>query len=182
VRLVPFSLIYATAENTSYLIRADTGEIIESQLTPDALRKLEPRLSTFTSPASISPDYFEMKVLSEDTVLMPNGSVRDRQIGDVLWNKHNTSSSSVSNIDTTETTAYALTSDGQLVGYDLRTGEVVTLVQFDPRSFPSNDPERYAISYSVAVDKNLGLIYAYLGDSKQLFAFKIVDYPETELD
>jgi len=99
-----------------------------------------------------------------------------------LWNKHNTSSSSVSNIDTTEATAYALTSDGQLVGYDLRTGEVVTSVQFDPRSFPSNDPERYAIPYSVAVDKNLGLIYTYLGDSKQLFAFKIVDYPETELD
>lgn len=64
---------------------------------------------------------------------------------------------------------YYLTTDGKLVGVNADTGEFIHSLQFDSPSLGS-----------IAVDQSTGIIYVWLQDSNQLFAFKIVDHTSNQ--
>ncbi len=171
------NLMYIVAYNGSFLLRADTGEVIHKptkNLTTTTLQELEPQLRAFTSPDSVSLDYFR-ELVNGAIILMPNGVVKDRQTGTKLWHLWETQPDVVSNLAATKTTLYLFTQEGQLVGRDVRSGELVTWVQFELETWSTSDPSsgRY-----VAVDEEAGLLYVYLGNSQQLFAFKIIDYAD----
>jgi hypothetical protein len=76
----------------------------------------------------------------------------------------------------TETTLYLITKDRKLLGLDTRSGQIISSIQFKVIPSTLNNVRYSTGGYYVAVDQDAGLVYAYLGDSQQLFAFKIVDY------
>jgi glucose dehydrogenase len=94
----------------------------------------------------------------------------DRETEEILWE---TEKNVISNVAATKSTAYFLTLDGRLVGLDARSGEIVTTVEFEPAPFILNGPNANAGGYFVAVDEDAKMLYVQLGDSYQLFAFRI---------
>lgn len=98
-----------------------------------------------------------------------------RENGKILWQIE---SEVISNIVVNGGMVYFLTIGGKLVGVDPQTGEILETILFDPNPFTLYNPEELMTSgYYVAIDKDENLLYAYLGDSNQLFAFKILNYP-----
>ncbi len=96
-----------------------------------------------------------------------------RHTGNILWK---TERNVISNVVAKETTVYYLTWDGKLIGLDARTGEQESSITFKPNPFILNGPNNPVVGgYHVAVDEEEGVLYAVLGDSKQLFAFEIVE-------
>jgi len=78
----------------------------------------------------------------------------------------------ISNVAATEDAVYFLTLDGKLVGLDARSGNMVATVIFAPSPFVLNSPNASTGRYFVAVDYNTKMLFAQIGDSYQLFAFK----------
>jgi outer membrane protein assembly factor BamB len=165
-----------------YLMRADTGEIIKRfrlRPTKESLAKLEKQLPEFDPVPPLNPDYFldnafTQNVKFRQTLGLDYVRAIERTTDIDLWKKGNV----ISNVAATEAAVYLLTLQGELLGLEPQTGEVLNSVKFEPNPFLLSDPEGYGRGYYVAVDEDAGLLYAYLGDSNQLFAFKIVDYPE----
>lgn len=71
---------------------------------------------------------------------------------------------------------FVLDSDGKLLRFEPTDGSREDLVHFTPAPTPSYAPENEAFwvyGYYVAVDAENQLLFVYLGDSAQLFAFHI---------
>jgi outer membrane protein assembly factor BamB len=66
---------------------------------------------------------------------------------------------------------FALTEDGQLLQIDLTTDITTRLVLFKPTPFMLQNERGNILNYYVSGDANY--LFAYLGDSGQLFAFKL---------
>ncbi|NIR25765.1 MAG: PQQ-binding-like beta-propeller repeat protein [Gammaproteobacteria bacterium] len=178
--LVVDNLIYARS-STAHLLRADTGEVIMN-FTEGPLEATLQKWQIQANPEYFS-DFADI-TLTQDTKFIRGvaefrgDGVRavDRQTGEILWQMED---GIISNVAATETVLYLLRRDRRLLGLDTRTGKVVTSVQFEPSPITSKDVDRgFMGGYYVAVDKEAGRLYAYLGDSAQLFAFKIVDDAE----
>jgi outer membrane protein assembly factor BamB len=67
---------------------------------------------------------------------------------------------------------FVLDSDGKLLSFGLTDGEMNQVIQFEPApTLRNEDGDTYG--YYVAVDSDNQLLFLYLGDSAQLFAFHI---------
>jgi outer membrane protein assembly factor BamB len=177
------NIIYVESTPGVYhLVQADTGEVLKTfkELpTATTLQDLKMQVETLPLAASLNPEYFRGIALTRKTKFYykyPNGvKAIDIASGHTLWEIER---GVVSTIAATEQAAYLLTQEGKLLRVNLGNGEPVTLIQFEPRSFPYSDPQGYIYVYLVAVDANAGLLYVYLGNSQQLFAFSLVDTPD----
>ena len=67
---------------------------------------------------------------------------------------------------------FVLDSDGKLLRFGPTDGERNQVIQFGPASTLRNEDE-YTYGYYVAVDSDNRLLFVYLGDSAQLFAFQL---------
>ncbi len=94
----------------------------------------------------------------------------DRNNGDILWN---TDRIVISNAVVAGNVVFYLTQEGLLVGADTQTGDVVSQVIFTPAPFLVRDSKTEADGYYVAYDPKTDTILALLGDSNQLFGFRI---------
>jgi len=179
--LVEDNLIYAESQ-MAHLLRANTGEVILNM--GQGLSTIEQTLQQMN--IQVPPEFFDSFIdvtLTRDTQFIRGvaefrGGVRaiDRPTGKILWERP---TGILSNVAATESVLYFLTFDRQLLGLDTRTGEVVIAVQFEASPLPTQDAEQGLTGgYYVAVDAEAGMVYAYFGDSAQLFAFKIVDDAE----
>ncbi len=97
--------------------------------------------------------------------------VLDGQTGQIQWNTRN---EVVSNVSVVDNEVYMLTYDGKLIGVDAQSGTLKRLVQFDPAQFILNG-EANVGGYDVFHDPKTGLLFAHLGDSAQMYAFKITN-------
>ncbi len=129
--------------------------------------------------ADVEQIFSQGPFFTDETVFIrtvPDGSGRvyaiDRHSGEILW--HTEKNVASNNVAATNTIVYLLTEQGQLLGLDARSGELITSVEFQPNPFLLRDSIGH-LGYYVAVDEEAGLLYAVLGDSRQLFAFKIVE-------
>jgi outer membrane protein assembly factor BamB len=77
----------------------------------------------------------------------------------------------ISNLAVTPSYIYALDLNGDLFRLNPLTGQSESFIQFTPVPFNLHNNEGIPYYYYIATDANL--IFVYLGDSAQLFAFKI---------
>ncbi len=82
-----------------------------------------------------------------------------------LWRNR---TDAISNIVVTLSKVYALSKWGDLLQLNPLTGQSESFIQFTPAPFNLDD-----YVYYLAVDKDANLLFAYLGDSRQLFAFRL---------
>lgn len=92
----------------------------------------------------------------------------DEVNGNQIWNSGPLYA--VTRIATSPLGVFALDSDGKLLRFGLTDGAKNQVVQFEPVPTLRNG---YAFGYYVAVDSDNHLLFVYLGDSTQLFAFHI---------
>jgi outer membrane protein assembly factor BamB len=93
----------------------------------------------------------------------------ERETGKKLWR---TDRVVVSNIAVSKSTVFFLTQDGLLLEQDEQTGEIVSSVVFTNSPFLlAGDTE--AGGYYVAYDEKTNHVFVVLGDSRQLFAFRM---------
>lgn len=101
-----------------------------------------------------------------------NGNIMatDKSNNQVLWrNKAN----AISNLAVTATFIYALGYDGSLLRFDTQTGQKESWLLFSPASFATRSEQTTSFAYYVAIDTSTNILFVYLGDGRQLFAFQL---------
>ena len=148
------SRVYVGA-NHSYILDSGTGELLAHTAIQPTSKEAFPQhflnetvyKNNYTILYRWDPGYSSIRAIDHDK--------------DVdLWKVNNAASNPVlfNNI------IYYLTTAGKLVGVNADTGEFIRSLQFDAPSLAS-----------LAVDQSTGVVYVWLQNSNQLFAFEIVD-------
>lgn len=96
-------------------------------------------------------------------------SILDRDSGEAIFSQKN---EVISNVVVRDNFAYYLSRPNHLKRMNLAHGEIETIVEFDGGNFQLADNRGYYVA------ANSSRLYAYLGDSRQLFAFEFTP-PET---
>jgi hypothetical protein len=68
---------------------------------------------------------------------------------------------------------YVISRDGQLLSIDNVGGKQTILAKFSSTPFILNGDVPYIGGYEIAFDDSTQMLYVLLGDSRQLFAFKM---------
>lgn len=126
-------------------------------------------LETFEKPYSIEE---EPSIGDIAYTFDGNGNIiaTDKPNNQVLWrNKAN----AISNLAVTDTFIYALGDDGSLLRFDTQTGQKENWLLFSPASFATRSEQTTSFAYYVAIDRSTNILFVYLGDSAQLFAFQL---------
>jgi outer membrane protein assembly factor BamB len=101
-----------------------------------------------------------------------NGNIiaTDKPNNQVLWR---IKANAISNLAVTHTFIYALGDDGSLLRFDTQTGKKESWLLFAPASFVASSKQTTSFAYYVAIDTSTNILFVYLGDSAQLFAFQM---------
>lgn len=91
----------------------------------------------------------------------------DSVSGDILWESDDVV---YSNVIADRGIVYFLTEQAELKAVDAQTGQIIASVQFVPDAAQEHLTQSYL--YSVAASN--GIVVVYLGDSRQLFAFRFL--------
>ena len=94
----------------------------------------------------------------------------DKPNNQVLWRNQ---ANAVSNLAVTPTFIYALGDDGSLLRFDTQTGQKESWLLFAPTSFVARSEQTTSFAYYVAIDISTNILFVYLGDGAQLFAFQM---------
>jgi outer membrane protein assembly factor BamB len=95
----------------------------------------------------------------------------DIESGERIWKTEN---NVISNVAATDSKVFILTYDDELQILDIETGALIETIQVEPPiNFFDRDINPQAEGYQVAVDETNQILYLLLGDSNQLFAFRI---------
>lgn len=191
------NLLHANGSNEIFhLMNTDTGEVIEKveyeygqdiyvRTDEITFRRRGTSLQAMDTPsgaliweANVNHSFYQSPFFTEKMIFIRTGRAAgqvyaiDRQTGKILWfTEENVVSN---NVAPTASAVYLLTKDGRLVGLDTQSGREVTSVEFEPAPFIINEEEPTG-GYYVAVDEKERMLYAQLGDSRQLIAFQIID-------
>ncbi len=172
------NIIYVESADTHHFVQADTGDVLHAieRSIPNDKRKLEAELTKrFNVPVEYG--HFGWDAYTDNIAFFKSeiGELRayDRQTDDLLWQTNEV----ICNVVATESTVYYLTEKWELLGVKPRTRETVTLITFE-----RNVPEDYAGS-SIApsgacylsIDSDNDLLYVFIGNGAQLFAFRIME-------
>jgi outer membrane protein assembly factor BamB len=156
------NLVYVEiVSNSKFLLQPDTGKEIWS----------------WVSAPNFNNEYFflDSKTLTKDIEFSNNSGMiyaTDRQTGDILWKT--SVPIAYSNLAATDAAVYLVTgvpTEVKLLGVEPRSGKIINTVTFEPTT-----QANYVGSNQVSVDEDLGILYVFLGASRQLFAFKIVNH------
>ena len=139
-------------------IDTSTGEILWQQF--DLHRELR-----------MAPIFLEDRIIVRTGLTMGVVYAIDRATGEILWETEDNIVSSISYSPMKEK-VYALTRDGQLLELDIKDGSQKVSVEFSSTPFVLNGEKRVG-GYEIAFDDSTQMIYILLGDSRQLFAFKV---------
>jgi outer membrane protein assembly factor BamB len=123
-------------------------------------------------------DYLRLApIFLNDRILVRTGEesgsiyVLDRTTGETLWKSNDNIISSIA-YSPRNGHLYALTQDGQLLGIDKDNGNQIILVEFSNIPFTLSGKDQGG-GYEIAFDGSTQNLYVLLGDSRQLFAFKV---------
>ncbi len=148
-----------------YILDAATGELLASLTYPN------PELVMYYWNTAI---FIEHRVFrGGETILDLEAVAINRQSGDILWK---TAGNVISNIAATNSLAFVVTDTDELQILNAKTGKLLETIQIDPSINFYELAEETNVQhegYFLAVDQTNQLLYVLLGDSNQLFAFKI---------
>lgn len=169
------NLIYVVSSSGKHLVEAHTGDVLYTFTGTPSQTTLRGMVEELALPSlsQIELEYFDDATFTEGVKIIKSGDdvqAHDRQTGIRLWEIEGV----ISNVTIAAETVYLLTVDRKLLGLDLYSGKTVALAQFKPSSIDSDTVvNSFATAYYVAVDEDAKLLYAFLGNGGQLFAFKI---------
>ena len=116
-------------------------------------------------------------IFTEDKLFLRNGAdfsgtayALDPTTGELLWEIPNIVGNLIYSPD--KHLIYALHKDGNLLAVDENNGKETVIATFSPSPFiflDGTDPGAYQLAY----DADERILVVYLGDSRQLFAFKV---------
>jgi len=156
--VVKDNLLYAFGASSShyYEIDADNGEV---------LKRLEGTTDSIFQEVALENLIFRKTGKGEVVVV---SQVNNEE----LW-RYN--ANVISNLTADSPSfIYALNRDGDLLKFDYHTSSVKNLLKFSPAPLLySNEVGGFEYSYYLARDQRASLLFVYLGDSAQLFAFHI---------
>lgn len=122
-------------------------------------------------------ELFLPPIFLEDRILVRTGKTLgsiytlDRFTGETLWKTDDNIISSIAYSPLTKK-VYALTREGQLLAIDIFSGKQSIITEFSNTPFVLNGEENVG-GYEIAFDDSTQNLYVLLGDSRQLFAFKV---------
>lgn len=123
----------------------------------------------------IDEEFWQAPVFDEEVIFVRSGTgigriyAVNRRNGDILWKSPG---NVISSLAQSEEHLYYFTEQGVLVGVDKDSGEKNFSVEFTKNSnIPSNLDGRN--NYEVVYDESNSLVYLWMGDSAQLFAFQV---------
>lgn len=175
--LIRNNILYAdTVGPNYYLLDLKTGNILQSikYMINNARNVDLPKWSDAIMDLEFSGNisYFQ-----KQTGLVPNGDeveimAMDELNGNQLWNSR---VPAISRITTNSSGVYVLDLDGKLLKLDPINGFINELIRFAPAPIlhSSSDSGNVGYGYYAAVDTYNQMIFVYLGDSAQLFAYKL---------
>lgn len=95
----------------------------------------------------------------------------NRENQNVEWQ---TADNVISNVVATEKLAFVITYENELRILDAKTGKLVEKIQIEPSiNYFSEEIDSESRVYQLAIDQTTQTLYVLLGDSNQLFAFRI---------
>ena len=144
----------------------ETGEIFD---VSQSFRSLPPGILNY------------VPTVTEDKIVFGAGkngfgfcSVHQRQpYYKFLW--HTEEKNVISNVAASENVVYFLTYNDELMMLDINTGQELGSIRFEPSiNFFEDMGASQHDGYHIAVDDENNLLYVILGDSNQMFAFRIL--------
>jgi len=122
-------------------------------------------------------DLRQVPVFTEDKIFLRNGAdfsgtayALDRRSGELLWEIPRIVGNLAYSRD--QQLIYALREDGDLLAVDENTGEENVIAMFSPNSFIFFDGIDNC-AYQLVYNAEERMLVVYLGDSRQLFAFRV---------
>jgi outer membrane protein assembly factor BamB len=182
---IPEKFRVLNADNGARLEEVKGKQIIFSTATERFVKgvNLESRsmdMNVLNWSVEIGNKYLRLKPLfTENTIFFRTGQISgsvyavNKQSGEILWQ---TDSNMIGNIIYLhrEDKVVVLTRDGKLLVVDAKTGVQTVLVEFSETPFVLNGESATVVGgYELAYDENSKTIYLLLGDSRQLFAFRV---------
>lgn len=120
---------------------------------------------------TMAPIFLDNMILLRTNRTMGSIYALDRATGAILWKSEEDIVSSIA-YSYSNAKIYALTKNGQLLSINREDGKYVVLSEISSTPFIVSG-EGQVGSYEVAFDDGTQMLYIILGDSRQLFAFKI---------
>ena len=123
---------------------------------------------------NIAPVFTDKFVFQRTGLVLGSLLAIDRRTGQVVWKTENTVISNVVELPDRSKVVY-LTEDGKLLEVDESNGSQNVLAEFSSAPFMlSGSGKVGAGGYELALDQSNGILFVLLGDSRQLFAFKVI--------
>jgi len=173
-------------------INAESGEVIEkvdgreiyistsnitvSPILMNELQAEETATEKLIWRVSLDRELRMAPLFTEDVIYLRSGRTMGSlyavqlSTGNILWKTDNIVISNIT-ISPSKKLAYVLTRDGKLLGIDMDSGVITTLIEFSNGPFALNG-EDIVGGYELAYDQTTRSLFILLGDSRQLFAFK----------
>jgi outer membrane protein assembly factor BamB len=110
-------------------------------------------------------------ILNNSVVFVRTGHVRgtvyalDGETGRIIWEKED----AVSNVAVSNSIAFYVTIDGEVMAIDAQTGETMGRLKFNTEELVDINTSDNPPYYVEAVDD---MVFVYFGDTWQLFAFR----------
>jgi outer membrane protein assembly factor BamB len=167
------NIVYVVSSAGIHFLKADTGEILKTFTNSPSTKTIQDAMAQLVSPqpVQIKSEYFEGAAFIPYDLRFKDGWAIDAKTGEQLWN---VAGGTLSNIVISTSAVYVLNFDRELLILNPESGAVLASVRFEPDKKTVNTNNGFAQSFYVAVDEPTGMIYVFLGDGTQLFAFKIV--------
>lgn len=117
-------------------------------------------------------------VFTENTIFLRSGNgigsiyAIERSTGNILWKTDDTFISDIAFSDKNGL-VYVINQNGEVWEINGSSGERKPIIEFTNTPFQYNGPEATVGGYEIAYDNTEDILYVLLGDSTQLFAFKV---------
>ncbi len=154
-----------------YLMDAVTGDVLSTSSRFDSTeRNYDPDLRWFFG---VAPAFVN------GLVFTPQGNypwesaaiAYNKESGNILWRSED---NVISNVVATESLVFFITHEDELRILDASTGKFLEKLQIEPSiNYFERETQPYTRVYQLAVDQTTQTLYVLLGDSNQLFAFRI---------
>jgi len=122
---------------------------------------------------NLSLSMYQPPLLLENTIInrthrgdaLGKIEIFNRKTYELLWD---TPENVISNVSTNGSTIFFLTSSAKLLAVDIETGQEIGLIQFTNERFQLGETRGFFVA------ANEGSVFVYLGDSRQILAFRLL--------
>jgi len=150
---------------------------LETVVEQNGLQSVDPVSGNTKWASTINDEILLAPIFLDDVIILRTGRIIgkviciDRKTGRSLWISRDNIIGNLSYSPADER-VYTLSRDGELLSFDKNNGNGKILTQFTAGPFILNG-EQDVGGYELAIDESNNILFILLGDSRQLFAFKV---------